>query len=85
MKRLVLYPFPHSPSPLPSTTIHPYTYTMSDWNQPWSNSTTAPRISKYAYTIEKALLAGSLIGSILYGTSVHTFVYLHSLQCFGLF
>jgi len=58
---------------------------MSDsWDRPWSNSSTAPPINKYEYTMEKATLAGSLIGSILYGTSAHTFVYSCSLQLFGL-
>jgi len=58
---------------------------MSDpWYEPWSNSSTAPRITKYEYTGEKATLAGNFIGSILYGTTAHTFVYSRSPRLFGL-
>ena len=39
---------------------------------------------RYEYTAEKATLAGSFIGSILYGTPTRTFVYLRSLRFFGL-
>jgi len=57
--------FPPRPTPIPpSVRIQ----TMSDWEQPWSNSSTAPPISKHNYNAEKAMLAGSFICSVLYGT-----------------
>jgi len=56
---------------------------IDHWLRPWSNSSTAPHIAEYEYIVEKATLAGSLIGSILYGTPAHTFVYLSSLRFFG--
>ena len=55
------------------------------WNQPWSYDLDAPPITKYDYVAEKSILAGSFIGSILYGTPVHTFVYPCSLRVFVLF
>ena len=59
---------------------------MSDsWEQPWSNNYDAPLILKYEYTEEKVILAGSFIGSILYGTPARKFVDLSSLRLFGLF
>jgi len=58
---------------------------MSDpWDQQWSDSPDAPQISKYDYTAEKATLAGSFIGSVLYGTPAHTFVYSRSPRFPGL-
>ena len=45
-------------------------YIRDPWHQPWSNGSTAPHITKFDYTTEKATLAGSFIGSILYGTGV---------------
>ena len=41
---------------------------MSGWNQVWSDNPSAPRIPRFEYIEEKATLAGSFIGSILYGT-----------------
>ena len=59
---------------------------MSDpWEQPWSDDPDTPQISKYEYIGEKATLGGSFVGSILYGTPAHTFVYSHSLRLSGLF
>jgi len=52
--------------------------------QPWSDSPTAPRITKYEYTAEKAMFAGSFIGTTLYGTSIRAFDYSRSLRFFGL-
>jgi len=42
---------------------------MSDdyWYQPWSNKPHAPQIARYEYIEEKSTLAGSFVGSILYG------------------
>ena len=57
----------------------------SPWYKTWSDSPAAPQITKYLYTVEKATLAGSFIGTTLYGTTAHTFVYSCSLQFFGLF
>jgi len=37
--------------------------------QPWSENPNAPNITHFAYSEEKATLAGSLIGSIIYGMS----------------
>jgi len=54
------------------------------WFQPWSNSSTAPPILKFQYVEEKALFAGSLIGTTLYGTPADKFAYSRSLQLFGL-
>ena len=58
---------------------------MTNWGDPWSYSYTAPSLSLYEYTVEKATLAGGLISSMLYGTPTHTFVYSRSLRFFGLF
>ena len=82
----------HSPVSIPSSSSplrhNPSVHilTMPDsWDQPWSDNPHAPHIMKYEYIAEKATLAGSFIGSILYGTPAHTFVYSHSLRLFGLF
>jgi len=64
--------FPHAHSPAPPRPGFPFSLhiqTMSDpWFQRWSNDTDSPPIPKGDYIEEKATLAGSFIGSILYGT-----------------
>ena len=51
--------------------------TMSDaydyWNQVWSDNPHAPQIARSHYIEEKAVLAGSFVGSILYGTPIRMF------------
>ena len=87
---LALHPFPRSPHARPCSPPQPrlpiHIQTMLDpWTQPWSDGPHAPQISKYDYVAEKSMLAGSFIGSILYGTPAHTFVYSRSLRLSGLF
>ena len=43
------------------------------WGQPWSDNPHAPPIMRYDYIGEKATLAGSFVGSILYGTPARMF------------
>jgi len=73
---------PHFQSTLP---IHIQTM-PKPWYVPYSDNPYAPQIMRYEYITEKATLVGSLIGSILYGTTAHTFLYsYYSLRLFGLF
>ena len=86
-RAVTIYEVPFLPSiPLPSAAIPPiHVQTMFDlWEQRRSNGSCATRISRYSDTGEKAMLAGSLISSMLYGTPVHAFVYSCSPQLFGL-
>jgi len=78
-------PFPPRPVPPTATPLPVRIRTMSDPSErPWSSSDSAPQITKHHYTAEKATLAGSFIGSILYGIPAHTFVYSRSLRLFDL-
>ena len=49
--------------------FQPHAGTMSNsLEKPWSNNFNAPQIPSRLYTEEKNVLAGSLIGAMLYGT-----------------
>lgn len=61
-------PPPEVPSP-PNSAFPPHS-SLPPYLTPWSDNPNAPRVSHDTYFMEKANFAGSLIGSILYGTHI---------------